>query len=108
MQALQNSAKAGGTHTRTREEAMGNCFLLARCAGPHPHARGGDALGGWFGWEIISYPVGGILILAQISLRLPVQLPHEICPLPGPPVGWSPNRVRVLLLEPIEEEEKVE
>ena len=25
-----------------------------------------------------------------------------------PPVGWSPNRVRVLLLEPIEEEEKVE
>ena len=50
---------------------------------PHPHARGGDALGGWFGWEIISYPVGGILILAQISLRLPVQLPHEICPLPG-------------------------
>jgi hypothetical protein len=28
--------------------------------------------------------------------------------LPGPPVGWSPNRVRVLLLEPIEEEEKVE
>jgi len=67
-----------------------------------------DALSGWFGWEIISYPVGGILILAQISLRLPVQLPHEICPLPGPPVGWSPNRVRVLLLEPIEEEEKVE
>jgi len=26
----------------------------------------------------------------------------------GAPVGWSPNRVRVLLLEPIEEEEKVE
>ena len=95
-------------HTRTREEAMerGNNFPLPKT--PHPHARGGDALSGWFGWEIISYPVGGILILAQISLRLPVKLPHEICPLPGPPVGWSPNRVRVLLLEPIEEEEKVE
>ena len=45
---------------------------------------------------------------ALLLLRLPVQLPHEICPPPGPPVGWSPNRVRVLLLEPIEEEEKVE
>jgi len=42
VQALQNSAKAGGTHTRTREEAI-DCFvrILTKHAFPHPRARGG-------------------------------------------------------------------
>ena len=49
---------------------------------PHPYARGGDALGGFWGANCLP-PKFAIRSSAWSLLRLPVQLPHEICPLPG-------------------------